>query len=129
MTSWGIRLVAFLTVLGYAALVYTLLGQFGVVALEAIFWVIFPLLLPLTITLASKEKRTQLGALGLLLCFAFVGAPLLVWGLFLNPGDDNHLILIFLPIHQFTFMGIALAVFAFATLLRRFADTLRRYTQ
>jgi hypothetical protein len=119
MKSQGIRIAAVGTVFGYAALVFTLLG--GVEAVGLALWAISPLTVPLTITLVSPHKRTQFGALGLLLCLAIVGVLLSVWGLVWSPGDYNHLVVVFLPFYQFGFIATAAVILALVMLLRRYA--------
>jgi len=82
MTTQGIRLTAALVFLGYEVLVFTLLG--GGWAVRFVLWASLPLALPLTAALIARTKRTQLLALGVLLCLAIVGAVLLIWGLAWN---------------------------------------------
>ncbi|WP_309662075.1 hypothetical protein [Sphingomonas sp.] len=116
MDSYGIRLSAVLTALGYSVLVFMLMGGVDLVGL----WAISPLAVPLATAFFAQKKLPQLVALSLLLFLAIGGAPLLIWGLAWNPGDYNHLIVLFLPLYQFAFLAVALAILACAKLMRRF---------
>ena len=120
MDRQSIRVSALLVALCYAALAFWLLrGAEAGVALAL--WATSPLIIPLAIALVARKKSTQLVALALLVCFAGVGAVLLPWGLVWNPGDYNHLVVIFLPFYEFGFLAVALVTLGIATVVGRHA--------
>ncbi len=76
----------------------------------------------LVLLLSSSLIRRGAGrglALVLLWLFATVGLAILTWGLVLNPGDYNHLVVIFLPIHQFEFLIVVAVAAGLVRLVRR----------
>jgi hypothetical protein len=58
-------------------------------------------------------------ALVLLWLFASVGLATLTWGLAVDPGDYNHLVVIFLPLHQFEFLIVVAVAAGLVHLIRR----------
>ena len=89
-------------------------------------WTTSPLGVPLLLVAFARGQRARAVATILLACLWIVGAPLLLWGLVLNPGDYNHLVVLFLPIYMFAFIVAAAATIAalavVRALLRRFAS-------
>lgn len=58
-------------------------------------------------------------ALVLLWLFASVGLAILIWGLAVDPGDYNHLVVIFLPVHQFELLLVIAVAAGLLHLVRR----------
>jgi hypothetical protein len=110
-----IRFAACAIVTAYGALTYLLIGGTAE-AVELASWAIAPLALLLAVVLIASKPRTLLLAFALLLLIAVTGAMALMWGLLWNPGDFNHLVVIFLPLYQFGFVALALMAFAVVSL-------------
>ena len=58
-------------------------------------------------------------ALVLLWLCASVGLAILIWGLADDPGDYNHLVVIFLPVHQFELLFVIAVAAVLVHLVRR----------
>jgi len=119
MNRRRIRVSALVIALCYAALAFSLLR--GAKAFGLALWATSPLVVPLIIALVARRKSTQWVAFALLFCFAGVGALLLPWGLVWNPGDYNHLVVLFLPLYEFSFLALALVALGIASIVYRHA--------
>lgn len=104
--------------IAYASIPWTLLGD-GSEAAGLILWTTSPLSVPLLVVAFARGQSTRAVAAILLACLWIVGAALLLWGLVLNPGDCNHLVVNFLPIYMFAFIAAAAAALALVRALAR----------
>jgi hypothetical protein len=103
------RIVASAVVLAHVALAFWLIGG-GKEAAALAFWCTSPQALPLLMVFVARDRVTRVSANILLACLWVTGAGLLLWGLVFEPGDYNHLVVIFLPIYEFAILAAALAL-------------------
>ena len=105
-------------VLAYAVLV-GLFVRIGPETIGLMAWNAAPLAAPLLIVAFARRRAVRLGGALLLAVMWAVGAAVLLWGLVLNPGDYNHLVALFLPIHEFIWLAIGLPVLWLASVVLR----------
>ena len=91
--------------MAYFLFAYFLIGCSG--AVELALWTASPMAATALVLIFTRQRLTA----AILLALMWVlGAVLLLWGLVFNPGDYNHLIVIFLPIYEFGLLAAVLLV-------------------
>jgi hypothetical protein len=85
---------------------------------ELILWLCLPLVLPLVIVLVARSERTQKFFVAVLLCLGVAGSLALLWGLETDKADFGYLILLLVPLCQFGFLAVLLAIYALLTSFR-----------
>ena len=82
-------------------------------------WATAPQLVLLLLVSRMGSGASRGLALVLLWLFASAGLAILTWGLAVDPGDYNHLVVIFLPIHQFEVLIVVAVAAGLVHLVRR----------
>jgi len=98
----GLSAVASAAVAAYAVLAFVLIN--GSIVFTA--WLAVPFALPLTTLFLARERYVRAVSAIAVACLWISGVALLLWGLVLDPGDVNHLVAIFLPLHQFVWLAV-----------------------
>ena len=100
----SLRFYALLAAIGYTILASLLIptGSLGILA-----WAAAPAGVSGLLVLWVSDAKGSLFWLIVQAILLVPGAPILIWGLAINPGLSNHLVALFLPIYQFAFMIIA----------------------